>query len=143
MSDSSEWTVGTLKQMVDQRFIDLEARTRDAKHSMERAEDAARATREYTEVKNNEFRAQLGDQAQTFMPRAEADQRYATTLQSIAELRGGHQKSLDDLRDVTRRAVDELRSSFQKAQDEVRRLVYIATGIALAAAVAIPLLIRH
>ena len=161
----SGWTIDTLKEHYDQRFADLAHATADAKHSIERAEDAAGVTRAYAEEKNNEFRAQLADQAAMFMPRSEADQRYATTMQSQAEARSNTQRMCDDLGGAQRRSIDELRASLtkicdeirdtgrsdiadlrktgQKAADELRRLVYIATGIALAAGVAIPLLLRR
>jgi chromosome segregation ATPase len=101
-------------------FDAAERRLADSQHSVERSEDAARATREYTEAKNNEFRGQLADQAASFMPRTEADSRNQ-----------GLQRQLD-----------EQRSSTQKALDELRRLVWIAVGLAMAASVAIPLLLR-
>jgi hypothetical protein len=111
----------TLREYIDQRFADLEKRETSAKHSIERAEDQAAATRQYTEQKNNEFRGQLADQAATFMPRTEADSR-SQGLQ---------------------RQLDEQRGSTQKALDELRRLVWIAVGLAIAASVAIPLLLRR
>lgn len=101
-------------------FDASERRLEDARHSAERSEDAARATREYTEAKNNEFRGQLADQARTFMPRSEA-------------------KSESD---GFQRQLNELRVTTQKALDELRRHAWIATGIAIAASVAIPLLLR-
>jgi len=149
----SGWTVETLKELVDQRFAHVDQRIVDARHSVERAEDAATATRVYTETKNNEFRGQLADQASSFMPRAEADQRYSTTVEALSDVRTSSQrlfedhrvasqKTLDEIRDQHRRSIDELRGTTQKATDELRRLVYIATGVALAAGVAIPLLLR-
>lgn len=102
-------------------FDAAERRLADSQHSVERSEDAARATREYTEAKNNEFRGQLADQATTFMPRTESDSRNQ-----------GLQRQLD-----------EQRSSTQKAFDELRRLVWIAVGLAIAASVAIPLLLHR
>lgn len=140
---AGDWTLISLKEHYDQRFTSLERSIDTARHSVERAEDAAATTRLYAEQKSNEFRGQLSDQAGTFMPRAEADQRYATTMQAIDLARINTQKMVDDLRDSNRRGLDELRATTQKASDEVRRLVYIATGIALAAAVAIPLLIQR
>ena len=101
-------------------FDAAERRLADSQHSVERSEDAARATREYTEAKNNEFRGQLADQAASFMPRTEADSRNQ-----------GLQRQLD-----------EQRSGAQKAFDELRRLLWIAVGIAIAASVALPLLLR-
>lgn len=149
----SVWTVDTLKEHFDVRLSDWQLRILDAKHATERAEDAARATREYTEQKNNEFRGQLADQARMFMPRAEADQRYATTTAALGDARSSTQRSLEEmrvtyerelgeLRATTQKTIEELRTVTQKGTDELRRLVYIATGIALAAGVAIPLLLR-
>jgi hypothetical protein len=106
---TSGWTTDTLKEYVDRRFADSELRISDARHSVERAEDQAGTTRLYAEQKSNEFRGQLSDQAATFMPRGEADQRFIAMSKGI---------------------------------DELRRLVYIATGLAMAAAIAIPLLMR-
>jgi hypothetical protein len=166
MSDTrGQWTVETLKAYVDQRFADLEKRETEAKHSMERAEDQASATRRYTEEKSNEFRGQLSDQAAMFMPRSEADQQYSTNASKINEQQASAQRTMDDLRDTNQRSIDvhrsmmlksvdelrdtsrrdssELRGANQKSLDELRRLVYIATGIAIAAGIALPLLLHR
>jgi hypothetical protein len=113
------WVV-SWKAYVDQRFDDADRRIIDARHERERAEDQASQTRQYTEQKNNEFRGQLADQARLFMPRSESDNQ-AQALQ---------------------RQLDEQRGTTQKALDELRRLVWIAVGLAIAASVAIPLLLR-
>lgn len=115
------WTVETVKEHFDQRFADWQRHIADAKHSVERAEDQAAQTRQYTEQKNNEFRGQLADQAASFMPRTESDSRQAAI-----------QRQIDDNRNTT-----------QKAFDELRRLVWIGVGLAISASVAIPLLLRR
>lgn len=114
------WGVDELKEYFERRFEDSQLRLDAAKRSTERAEDQASATRQYTEAKNNEFRGQLADQAATFMPRTEADSRNQGLQRQLDEQRGGTQKALDEL----------------------RRLVWIAVGLAIAASVAIPLLLR-
>lgn len=126
-----DWTISALKERfddlrssdqraIDAAFVASEKRLADARHAAERAEDQASATRIYTEQKNNEFRGQLADQANTFMPRAEADSRTA----------------------AIQRQIDDLRTTLQKGLDEVRRLVWIGVGLAIAASIAIPLLLR-
>lgn len=134
MSDAPRglWMVETLKEHTDVRFTDLKDQIAESKrmaeraddsarHAVERAEDMAQATRQYTEQKNNEFRGQLADQASTFLPRIESDSRNA-----------GLQRQLD-----------ENRVSTQKSFDELRRLVWIGVGLAIAASVAIPLLLKR
>lgn len=106
MVNKSGWTVETLKEHYDQRFIDSEravtaareADTRAVNAALEAAEKAvtkAEGAAEKRADSQNEFRAQLSDQAGTFMPRREAEQRMATldeklrNLQSRADLSAG------------------------------------------------------
>lgn len=73
----SDWTVDTLKEhfdtVLDQRFKAQEEAIRKA------AEDI-----DLRDIKNNEFRGQLADQAATLMPRAEANQAFKTLEDKIA-----------------------------------------------------------
>lgn len=79
-----DWTVGTLKEYVDQRFADSEIAVRAAlnatdkqfaaqltaqKEAVIKAENATE--RRFESV--NEFRLQLGDQTRTLIPRTEAE----------------------------------------------------------------------
>lgn len=103
---SSGWTVETLKEHFDQRFVDSEKAVTTAFQSAEKAVAAALNAAEKAVTKaegaaekradsQNEFRAQLSDQADTFMPRLEAEQRIATLdeklrrLESRADLSAG------------------------------------------------------
>lgn len=80
----SEWTVDTLKAHHDQRFADGETAVRAALLAQkelatmaltnaERAVAKAEAAAEKRFEAVNEFRATLGDQQRTLMPRAEAE----------------------------------------------------------------------
>jgi hypothetical protein len=81
---TSDWTVDTLKQYYDQRFIDQDravtAALNAAKEAVVKAETAANKRFEA----QNEFRDQLRDQAATFMPRTEADIRFTNLAEQIA-----------------------------------------------------------
>lgn len=72
---ASGWTIDTLKEFFDQRLDSMDraliAARLDAKEAIQKS-DAATEKR-FDGV--NEFRAQLGDQARTLMPRTEAEQR--------------------------------------------------------------------
>jgi hypothetical protein len=68
----SAWTVDTLKAHHDQRFIDQEKALAIAQAAADRAATKAEVASEKRFDAVNEFRAQLADQASTFMPRAEA-----------------------------------------------------------------------
>jgi len=98
-SEESGWTVDTvyahLRAVSDerdlrygQRFVAqekaVEAALTSAKEAVDKAETAA--TRRFESV--NEFRAQLADQAATFMPRLEAEQRMSQLSEKIDDLKG-------------------------------------------------------
>lgn len=67
------------KQAVDTALL-------SAEKAVNKAEDAANARFEAV----NEFRAQLADQASTFMPRVEAEQRIGQTAEKVAALESRH-----------------------------------------------------
>lgn len=71
----SGWTVDTLKEYVEQRFISQEKAVGIANEASEKRFDAV-----------NEFRGQLGDQVRTFLPRAEYDARHETLENRVSEL---------------------------------------------------------
>ena len=73
----SEWTVETLKAHYDQRFIDQDRAVQAALNAAEKAVTKAETASEKRFDAVNEFRAQLADQAQTFIPRAEAELQFA------------------------------------------------------------------
>lgn len=84
----TDWTVDTLKELMDQRFSDQEKAVTAALAAAERAVEAALAAAEKAVAKAeqaaekrfeamNEFRGQLSDQANTFLPRAEYDVQHA------------------------------------------------------------------
>lgn len=61
----SEWTLDTLKALMDERF-----------RGQEQALAREREERRERDVKNNEFRGQLSDQAATFLTRQEMDVKF-------------------------------------------------------------------
>lgn len=63
----SEWTQETLKQLMDERF-----------RGQEEAIKREREERRERDIKNNEFRGQLADQASKFITRAEVESRFET-----------------------------------------------------------------
>lgn len=68
----SGWTVETLKELMDERHKALlESITREREERRER------------EIKNNEFRGQLEDQAATFVTRNEMEAKLATISQRL------------------------------------------------------------
>ena len=68
----SGWTVETLKALMDERY-----KAQDTALTREREERRER------EVKNNEFRGQLADQATSFATRIEVEARIATVTQRL------------------------------------------------------------
>jgi hypothetical protein len=93
-SGKSQWTVDTLKNHYDQKFIDnnafIDRRFADADKALTAALNAAKeavgkaetaATKRFESV--NEFRAQLSDQVATFLPRTEADIRFTSLSDKI------------------------------------------------------------
>jgi hypothetical protein len=96
-NDDSPWSLETLRiyletliraanESVTQRFEDrdkaVSAAFAAAKEAVAKAELAAEKRLDSV----NEFRAQLSDQTATFIPRAEAEQRFVTTNDKISEL---------------------------------------------------------
>lgn len=90
----SGWTVDTLKQHFDQRFRDQEqavaaavtaasTATSVAMTAEQRAVAKAEAATEKRFTSVNEFRQTLSDQAATFMPRAEAENRAQANTDKI------------------------------------------------------------
>ncbi len=69
----SDWTVETLRALMDQRF-------RAQEEAIAKAERAS----ELREIKNNEFRGQLADQASKFPTRVEMDSRFAALEDKVA-----------------------------------------------------------
>ena len=82
----SGWTTDTLKELMEQRFVDqdkaVQAALLAAKEAVLKAEVASEKRFESV----NEFRGQLSDQTATFMPRAEAEQRTTALAEKIADL---------------------------------------------------------
>lgn len=76
MADS-EWTIESLKAHYDQRFIDQDRAVQAALNAAEKAVTKAENASEKRFDAVNEFRAQLADQAATFMPRSEAELQFS------------------------------------------------------------------
>jgi hypothetical protein len=72
----SEWTVNTLRELMEQRFTDsdkaIQAALQAAKEAVGKAEIASE--KRFDSV--NEFRQSLSDQTATFIPRTEYDVQY-------------------------------------------------------------------
>lgn len=88
------WTIDSLHEHMVRLFADSELRNRErfefiadkfalAKEAVTKAEVATEKRFEGV----NEFRSQLGDQARTFMPRAESEQVIATIRRDVEELK--------------------------------------------------------
>jgi methylase of polypeptide subunit release factors len=94
---SSGWTVGTLKELVDQRFDAMDKATVAALAAAEKAVQAALTSAKEAVAKaeegqqkvnegQNEFRGTLKDQAATLMPRAETELLISELRAQIADL---------------------------------------------------------
>jgi len=93
----SGWTVDTLKEHVDQRFRDQEKSVEAAVAASDKATSVAMTAEQRAVAKAeaasekrfesvNEFRQTLTDQAATFMPRKEAEQRAQANTDKIDTL---------------------------------------------------------
>lgn len=82
----SGWTVDTLKEYVERRFTDqdkaVQAALLAAKEAVLKAENATEKRFEAT----NEFRQQLSDQTNTFIPRNEYDAQHQALVDKVATL---------------------------------------------------------
>jgi hypothetical protein len=82
----SSWSVDTLKEFMNQRFADqdkaVQAALLAAKEAVLKAEVASEKRFESV----NEFRAQLADQTNTLMPRAEVNTRFDSLSEKISDL---------------------------------------------------------
>ncbi len=83
----TDWTVDTLKEHVDQRFIDNEKAVNAALAAAKEAVNKAEAAQSDKNRMQNEFRGQLSDQATTFMPRKEAEATDQIMANDVAELK--------------------------------------------------------
>jgi hypothetical protein len=120
-NDREVWTFESLRQWVlalvarlDQRIDDAHTAVLAALVSAEKAVEKAdhASTTRFEAV--NEFRAQLSDQAATFVPRQEADAKNTELLRQVAELR-------DHLNEASKLGLP--RSEFEAQHKEVLRLL--------------------
>jgi len=82
----SGWTVDTLKQHMDQRFIESDERLRIRITTAEAAVNKAEVATEKRFEGVNEFRKTLSDQTATFMSRLETEQRVNALAEKIVAL---------------------------------------------------------
>jgi hypothetical protein len=80
------WTLDTLKELFEQRFSSQDKAVTAALQAAEKAVQKAEVAAEKRFDSVNEFRAQLSDQAATFMPRLEAEQRIAQQSEKLARV---------------------------------------------------------
>jgi hypothetical protein len=96
-----ESLIGGLRAYVDSRLDEMDKRFREMIAAQDKAVQIAMIASEKAVVKaevaaekrfeaTNEFRGQLADQAATFMPRVEAEQRMAALLDKIDDLKGSN-----------------------------------------------------
>lgn len=83
----SEWTLGTLKELMEARIGAVERATEAAFVASEKAITKAETAQTAYNARSNEFRAALDDQNKTFMPRIEADGRFKV-LQDLLDAQG-------------------------------------------------------
>lgn len=87
------WTLETLKELIEQRLDSMDkaltAALQATKEAIQKAENANE--KRFDGV--NEFRAQLGDQARTLMPRSEAEQRFNQLADDILRLKAKDERS--------------------------------------------------
>lgn len=87
------WTLETLKELIEQRLDSMDkaltAALQATKEAIQKAENANE--RRFDSV--NEFRAQLGDQARSFMPRIEAEQRMNQLNDEILRLKAKDERN--------------------------------------------------
>jgi hypothetical protein len=82
------WTLDTLKEHFERRFLDMDKAVAAALQAQKEATTKAETAAERRFESVNEFRAQLSDQANTFMPRLEAEQRIAQNAEKLSALEG-------------------------------------------------------
>lgn len=85
-SDISGWTVDTLKAHTEQLLEEMDRRYAQRFLATQEAITKAETAAEKRFDSVNEFRGQLTDQARTFMPRLESEQRMSTLDDKIAAL---------------------------------------------------------
>lgn len=89
----SGWTLETLKELIEQRLDSMDkaltAALQATKEAIQKAENANE--KRFDGV--NEFRAQLGDQARTLMPRIEAEQRINQLADEIHQLKAKDERN--------------------------------------------------
>lgn len=99
MTADGGWTVDTLKEFIEQRFVDqerfnsaavaaLEKSIQVALTAAQQAVNKAEAATEKRFDSVNEFRATLADQTGTLMPRAEAEIRLKTLTDRLDAISG-------------------------------------------------------
>lgn len=77
----TSWTLETLKELIEQRLDSMDKALTAALQATKEAIQKAETATEKRFESVNEFRSQLGDQARTFMPRLEAEQRLDQLVQ--------------------------------------------------------------
>src|SRR6476469_4903990 len=118
----SGWTVDTLHLYLQRQIDDLRALLDERAVSSEKATTTAMAAAEKRLEGVNEFRAQLTDQAATFVTHTEIDTKIAAMAERIAELRARVDKN------------EGTSTGTAKATDNTRQVVAIVLSVALSAA---------
>jgi hypothetical protein len=104
----SAWNVWTLKEYVDQRFIDEEKAVRAALAAAEKAVEKAEANAEKWRANANEWRAAMQDREVKFAQKSEVEGRLSVLDKSYAEVRnllsvgGGAQQGTKAVKDESR-----------------------------------------
>jgi hypothetical protein len=82
----SGWSVDTLKEYMESRLNDADLRNEQRFIAQEKAVVKAEVATEKRFDGVNEFRAQLSDQAATFMPRKESEARHSSLVEKYDAL---------------------------------------------------------
>lgn len=98
-AEVSGWTVDTLRahilRLMAEKDVRDEQRFQALQRAIEKAENGVKDRFESV----NEFRAQLGDQARTFLPRQEYDRAHEDLVERVDQMRASteaHLRTLDD-----------------------------------------------
>jgi hypothetical protein len=82
----SDWTTETLKELMEQRFVDQDKAVQAALLAAKEAVLKAETATEKRFEASNEFRAQLADQTATFIPRPEFTAKYGALEDKVSAL---------------------------------------------------------
>jgi len=92
-SENSEWTLNTLARFLDARIDAAGELSRQRHESAAQALEVALTASERRFDNVNEFRAQLGDQQRTFIPRVEVEKSFLAIDDRLKKLEAADQET--------------------------------------------------